>query len=173
MKYQLSKERAQRLIKLVLPLYLSMFHKLKAERGGELVWPSSMIEQKKNLKAHNYVDLYDDDKRLIGAMNLAIFDAKQLEELNTKIKENGHEKAYAGLDDLFDNFLIDAQDYLTKLKADPNFGNEDPDSKYKPEQIKQIQLIYISSLATFYNVFSIMVYGKNLSQACTGSYWWE
>lgn len=164
MKYELSKERATRLVKLVLPLYLEMFHHLKAQRGGDLVWPPSMVEQKKNLKANNYVDLYDDDKRLTGAMNLAIFDSQKLEELKTEINEKGHEEVYADLDDLFDNFLIDTQDYLTKLRADPNYGDEDTDSKYTPEQIKQIQYFCISSLAIYHNVFSIMVYGKSLSK---------
>lgn len=164
MKYQLTKERAQRLIKLVLPLYLEMFHHLKSERGGELVWPSSIVEQKKNLKAKNYVDLYDDDKRLIGAMTLALFDKAAIQEIKNEVDNNGAEKIFAALDEFFDSFLVDAQEYLNKLKADPNFDDEEAEANFTSEQEKQIQYFFITSLAIYHNVFSMMVYGKGLAK---------
>lgn len=159
-RYQFTKDRAQRLIKLVLPLYLEMFHKLKAQRGGELVWPAFVVDQKKNLKANNYVDLYDDDKRFHSAMTLAIFSKEEIQEINNEAENEGHAKLYARLDEIIDNFIIDAQTLLKKLREDSDFD----DGSDQNLSTEQIQYLFVSTLATYHNVFSIMVYGKGLAK---------
>lgn len=159
-RYQFTKDRAQRLIKLVLPLYLEMFHQLKAQRGGDLVWPAFVVDQKKNLKANNYVDLYDDDKRFQGAIKSAVFSNEQIQEINNEAENEGHAKVFARLDESFDEFLIDAHKYLKKLREDPNFDDESDENL----STEQNQYLFVSSLATYHNVFSIMVYGKRLAK---------
>lgn len=160
MRYQLTKDRSQVLIRLVLPLYLEMFHQLKAQRGGDLVWPTFVVDQKKNLKASNYVDLYDDDKRFLSAMTLAIFDKEEIQEIKKEVENEGHAKLYAHLDEFFDEFIIDAHKLLKKLREDPSFDDK-TDQSVTPEQF---QYFFVSSLAIYHNVFSIMVYGKGLAK---------
>lgn len=165
MKIQISKAQAKRLVTLVLPLYLQTFHELKSARGGELVWPPSIVKQKQNMKASNYVDLYDDDKRLVGAMSLAIFNKVQHKKIKEGIKNKGIDIAQAAFDDLFDEFLAFAHDLIQKIQDDPDSIEEQGEEvSYTPEQISQMQYLFISSLALYHNVFSIMVYGKSLSK---------
>lgn len=165
MKLKVSKSQAKRLVILVLPLYLDMFHQLKSARGGELVWPAFIVDHRRNVKADNYVDLYDDDKRLLGAMNLAIFSKADLKEIKEDIETKGIDVVQADFNYLFDEFLTLAEGFIKKVKDDPD-SIEEPDEgeSYTSEQIKHMQYMCISSLALYHNVFSIMVYGKRLAK---------
>lgn len=164
-RYRLSKDRAIKIIRLTLPLYLAIFHQLKSERDGELIWPPWVIEEKNNLKAHNYVVFYDDDKTLSSAMNLAFFGHEGLEEVKVMLETEGFDKLHVELDNILDEIVSTSKQLIETISHNANLlEDEKKDSAPSEADIKQYQYFFLAFQNIFHNIFSIMVFGERLSK---------
>lgn len=170
MKPRLSKLQAESIIKLVLHHYLEIFHYLKSSRGGELVWPDHFITIKNNLKLDNYVDLYDDERKIRGSMKLSLFSTEGLEQLRLEQEAKSEDERQADLDNLISEVLRDGEAFIQEMKnvaADyPSLTESEiqkSNSESTPEDVARIQYMLLSTLALLHNVFSIMVFGVRLT----------
>ena len=162
MDIRLSKPQSKNLIKLVLHHYLEIFLYLKSVRNGELVWPEHLILLKNNLNLHNYVDLYEDERKIRGSMSLFFYSTDELDQLKIDEKNKSYEEKKSDLDELINDLLENGEAFLESFTNFDTANSEIP-KELDPESIKRTQYLFLSTLALFHNVFSIMVFGIRLT----------
>lgn len=163
MKARISKSQARGVIKLVLRQYLEFFLLLKSIRDGELVWPEHLIAIKNSLNLNNYVELYDDEKKIKGAMQHFLHSSDELEQLKVNAATKSDAEKQSDLDNFMSDLLNDGNAFIEQLKGLEFDSQEIPDEPSEPDDIKRSQYLFLSSLALFHNVFSIMVFGVRLT----------
>lgn len=169
MAVRLSKQHAETLIKLILIEYLGIFHFLKSQRDGELVWPDHLTVIKNNLKLDNYVTLYDDEQKIRNSIFLFRFSKEERLKMEVENKTKSDEEKQTELDTFIGAFLKESAEHFQELHVIdeskiPELTDEEVKEQQTPENVERMQYLLLATLSLLHNVFSIMVYGVKLTR---------
>jgi hypothetical protein len=171
----LTKSQVFKLVSEKAPEYLSFFSDLKSEHGGWLRWPKHFLDIKENLKLHNCVVRYQDQRQIDVSLFFYLMGEKGFHDWNDSLK---------GLDEREENdvFQEQAQFWLeiTSEEIDELFPDfpENLSSEEKsihlaayqemPEEEKRDLQFRLSHLVmhvflSVHNLLSVMVNGEKMT----------
>jgi len=149
------------------PEYADMLRDLQRQ-GRWLRLPDELLNIRNHLKIHNYVELYDDERRIGVAMMLAFLGNDGLKELNSEVSRLSREEQCALLNELVqDGCDLDLSSLLLPKTEE---GREQarkqfeqlPDDE-KKELTKRAQLFWSFVFASFHSMLSVMIHGAKLT----------
>ena len=168
-----TKSQAIQIVSEQAPQLLEAFRDFQASNNGWLIFPSKLLEMKKNLKTDNYVLLYEDEKRLGISFSLACMGKEAFLEMNEELKKLTPEESQQYLIELTQDLIdMDMSDFeknlpnLNSTKEEDEFNKAQFEALSEAEQaeaIQRLQFFLQFTFATIHNYFSIMVWGEALT----------
>jgi len=164
---RIDKDAARNFVVQFAPEYAAILRDLQRQ-GKWLRLPDEMLNIRNNLKIHNYVELYDDEKRIGVAMFIGLLGQQGFKELNSEVSELSREEQSAWLHE----FVADADAFDIESSFPPESEEarreltkqfEELSEEEKKEAIKQARLFWGFVFAYFHNVLSLMIHGAKLS----------
>ena len=168
MNPKLSLKYVTDVLKEVIPEYEEMLVFIE-KRGGNFQFPPNINDVITRLKIDNYPELYRDESKLIKLLLLSSMPADQIkssEEVITGL--TGNEQVTA-LEDFTTQMTQNTNEFFDhipeteeeKLIAQAFFDQMTQDEQ--SEAIKQTQISLSAFFATFFNIISMMVHGRKLT----------
>lgn len=160
-----NKDTTRAFIVEVAPLYTEMFRDIQL--GTWRGFPRAILTICNNLKIHNYVGLYDGERRIGAALALGVLGPDTLREVDTELSKLTYQEQCDYLDGLTTEIMhLDLENALPKTeverKALREWFQQLPDVE-KQEVIKHGQWFWNGVFSYFYNTLSLMIHGAKLT----------
>lgn len=155
-------------LKEVIPEYEEMLVSIE-KKGGYLNIPPEINDVIAKLKIDNYPEFYRDESKLIRLLLLGSMPAEQLNAAGETINALTGNDQVAALEDFTSQLAKNSTeifDHIPETEADKVIAKAAFDNLTEAEQseaIKQAQISLSAFLATFFNVMSMMVHGRKLT----------
>lgn len=169
-KFRPDKALTVGLVAKLAPEYVEILRELQG-KGGWIRMPERQEAIIKNLKLSNYVQLYEDEKRINLSLMFGLMGEDGFKEWSAEIDAAGPEKQQAFLDELAANATTDeGGEWLDEMLPDDpekieaqrklfeSFTEEE-----KQKLIRQGQFFWQFFFASFYNFLSVMIHGQKLT----------
>jgi hypothetical protein len=160
-----SKRTTRTFVVELAPLYTEMLRDIQLHKWSG--FPSALITIRNNLKIHNYVELYDDKRRILAAVALGLLGLDGLKDLNAELKNLTHQEQCTFLDQLTTDVIhIDLENLLPKTDEEWATAARQFQLLSGPEKeqaTKQAQWFWSGIFAYFHDVLSLMVHGTKLT----------
>ena len=131
-----TKSQAIQIVSEQAPQLLEAFRDFQASNNGWLIFPSKLLEMKKNLKTDNYVLLYEDEKRLGISFSLACMGKEAFLEMNEELKKLTPEESQQYLIELTQDLIdMDMSDFEKNL---PNLNSTKEEDEFNKAQFEAL-----------------------------------
>ena len=168
MTLKLSLNYITNFLKEIIPQYEEMLISIE-KRGGYLQLPTKVNEVITRLKIDNYPEFYKDETKLANLLVLCSMPAEQLKTAAETINSLTGNAQVAALEDITSQMAqISSEffDHIPESEADQLIAQAALNNLTQAEQseaIKQLQISLSAFFATFFNVISMMVHGRKLT----------
>jgi hypothetical protein len=173
MKIRLTKAQVKEVVNKNAPDYLELFNDFHVHDGGWLIWPEPLVKIKSNLKLENYVELYEDEKRINICFALYMFDKDQLEKQAEEEKGLTLEQKQEKLNALVEYIDHYVEDELPQMFKDfPIIPENEKLAKEEFEKLsiedqqyftRKFQYLFLGMLSAMHNYFAVMVLGEKMT----------
>lgn len=175
MKIRPTKTQVIKLITEKAPEYLDFFREFQAHDNGWLVWPEELKKAKQNLKLDNYVNLYEDQKRIEVCLFLYMMGVegfkKWKDDLTLLSPEDQQKQAEAITQDILEGDFSMLEEALSCWPSELDFVDEIEtkeqfdalDEDIKNLLIQRWQYLFLHLLSAIHNYFAIMVCGESMT----------
>lgn len=162
-----AKEMARRFVIQAAPEYAAILRDFQRE-GHWLRLPRQMLNIRENLKIHNYVELYEDERRICTALYLGFLGADGYKEFNSELSQLSRQEQNAWLNELIVD--LGEWDLSEWFPPETEEGREQTRKAFeqlpeneKQDVIRRGQLFWSHFFASFHNFLSLMVHGEKLT----------
>jgi hypothetical protein len=164
---RLAKEVVRQFVIECAPQYTELLIELQ-DKGSWLRLPELLITVRDNLNIQNYVELYNDEQRILVYLFLGFLGRDGLTQFSAELAAMSHEeqgelvnelvREVQGLD--LDTFWPDTEE--ARLAAKEEFDRLPEEQK--AEVVKRCQFFWSFVLAHFHNTLSLMIHGAKLTE---------
>jgi hypothetical protein len=167
---RLSIEKTKSLIRSATPTCVEMLRFYQG-RGGWISLPPAVALIRSNLRIENYVELYDDYKKIGVCVLLAFMEPEVLRDWNDELAAlppEKHDEALSGLSKEIESLdeLLDGVFDLPESEKDIARAKAEFDAlplETQRETIRFLAFLWSAMLAGFHDTLSIMVHGERLT----------
>lgn len=166
MQVRLEKEVAVRFVVEFAPQYAEILRDFERQ-GKWLKLPEPLSNIRENLKIHNYVELYNDEQRILIFLFLSFLGKDGLKKFSDDVAARTREERVKLLHELvhevrdfdIETYWPDSDEAKRAVKAEFDRLSKDE----KAEIIKRCQFFWSFFFAQFHNMLSLMIHGAKLS----------
>lgn len=172
MEMRPTKSQVILLIKRTASIYMSYFNEFKAIDKGWLVWSDKFHEIKDNLKIHNYVTLYKNQRTIDLCLMVFLYGLEGFKELNSELSKLNQSEQQLYVEALVNELLDDDFEWVENMISSIHHSPEvATDSKAifdmlsdaeKKDLILRKQFFFAHVFLSLHNYFSILVNGEKM-----------
>lgn len=139
------------------------------QNGGWVSTPPKMLEMIDRLKIHNYPELYKNKETLSKLLLLAFMPAEEINALGAKIQQMNEEEQALCTEELINSMSGASTAFFDSIPDTPEEEQaaQKAISELSPEEftkaMQQAQITMSAFFATFFNLISMMVHGRRMT----------
>lgn len=150
-----------------VPEYAGMLRDFQRE-GHWLRLPRQMLNIRDNLKVHNYVELYEDERLIVGALYIGLLGKEGCKEFSSEVSQLSRQEQREFLNEL----AMEVDDFNFSVWFPPESEDAQKEAKRifeklseteRAELTKRAQFFWAHFFASFHNFISLMVHGEKLT----------